>query len=108
MPSPNRPPHEPAPSALWMWGFWLLAALATGAFVLSLYAAYPLDRVFRVASGVLFILGGLHNGRVVTYKRATRPPYSTLGPDSLLIQRQTGWSAVALGALFIASAVVGL
>ena len=108
MSPPNSLPPKPAPSALWLWGFWVLAAAATAAFILSLYTPYPLDRACRVASGVLFVLGGVHNARVVAYKRATRPPYSTFGPDSLSIQRQTGWSSIVLGAVFIASAIVGL
>jgi hypothetical protein len=76
--------------------------------VLSLHASYPLDRVCRVASGALFIVGGIHNGRVVAYKRSTRAPYSTFGPDALMNQRQTGWSAIVLGLVLIGSAVVGL
>ena len=104
----DPPPPPPPPGVLWLWGFWILAAVATAAFILSLYIPFPLDRAFRVASGALFVLGGLHNSRVVTYKRAARPTYSTFGPDALSIQRQTGWSAVVLGAVLVASAIVGL
>lgn len=95
-------------SALWLWGFWACAVPAVAAFVLSLSAPPPVDRVPLGVSGVLFIVGGLHQGRVVAYKRATRGPFSTLGQYSYLYQRQMGWSAVVLGAAFILSAVVGL
>ena len=91
-----------------MWGFWLCAAAATAAFVLSLYTPYPLDRVLRVISGVLFVVGGFHNSRVVAYKRATRGPYSTFAPDALVTQRQTGWSAIVLGIVLVGSAFIGL
>jgi len=99
---------DPPRSAVWLWGFWLVAAVATAAFVLSLNTPYPLDRLFRVVAGVLFVAGGVHNGRVVAYMRATRAPYSTFGPDALITQRQTGWSAIVLGLILIGSAIVGL
>lgn len=91
-----------------MWGFWLCTAAATAAFVSSLYTPYPLDRALRVLSGVWFVVGGIHNSRVVAYKCATRRPYSTFAPDALMTQRKTGWSAIVLGIVLVAGAVVGL
>jgi hypothetical protein len=96
------------PSALWLWGFWAYAGAAVAAFVLSLYTPTPVDRLLRGVAGALILVGGVHQLRVVAYKRATRAPYSTYGPDSYLLQRQTGWSAMVLGVVLIASAVVGL
>jgi hypothetical protein len=105
---PFNAPADRAPSALWLWGFWVYAGAAVAAFVLSRYAPTPVDRLLLGVAGVLFLVGGPHQLRVVRYKRATRGPYSTFGPDSYLLQRQTGWSAMVLGAVLIASAVVGL
>ena len=105
---PFDPPTGGAPSALWLWGFWIYIGAAIAAFVLSLYAPAPVDRFLRGIAGALLFVGGAHQRHVVNYKRATRGPYSTYGPHSYLIQRQTGWSAMILGAVFIASAVVGL
>jgi hypothetical protein len=96
------------PSALWRWGFWICVAVAVAAFLISRYTPAPIDRVLLGVAGVLFIVGGVHQSRVVAYKRATRGPYRTYGPDSYLIQRQTGWSAVVLGLVLLASAVIGL
>ena len=106
--SPFDPPPDPAPSALWLWGFWAYTGAAVAAFVLSLYTLTPVDRLLRGIAGALLLVGGVHGLRVVAYKRATRAPYSTYGPDSYLVQRQTGWSAMVLGVTLIASAVVGL
>ncbi|MFN0040691.1 MAG: hypothetical protein ACKVP2_14365 [Burkholderiales bacterium] len=108
MPLTQESPAKQPPSSLWLWGFWICVAIATAAFVLSLYTPYPIERVFRVASGVLFIVGGFHNGRVVAYKCLTRSPYSTFAPDALTTQRQIGWSAIVLGLVFVGSAFVGL
>src|SRR5687767_753666 len=106
------PPSEPldnrTPSTLWLWGFWAFAGIAAAASLLSLYTAAPVDRFLRAGSGVLFLVGGVHQSRVVAYKRATRAPYSTYAPDSLLLQRQAGWSAAILGVVLIASALVPL
>jgi len=99
---------DPKPSALWLWGFWAYTGVAVAAFLISLYTPTPIDRVLLGVAGALFIVGGIHQTRVVAYKRATRGPYSTYGPDSYLIQRQTGWSAVVLGLVLIAGAVIGL
>ncbi len=104
---PLDPPPGRAPSALWLWGFWVYTGAAVGAFVFSLYSPTPLDRLLRGVAGTLLFIGGVHQLRVVAYKRATRPQYSTLGPDSYLTQRQTGWSAMVLGLVLIASALVG-
>jgi hypothetical protein len=105
---PFDPPADHAPSALWLWGFWTYTGAAVAAFVLSLYAPTPVDRLFRGIAGALLLVGGAHQLHVVDYKRATRGPYSTYGPYSYLIQRQTGWSAMVLGVVLIASAVVVL
>ena len=105
---PFDPPTDRAPSALWLWGFWVYTAAAFAAFYLSLNAPAPMYHLYRIASGVLLIVGGMHNSHVVRYKAATRGPYSTFGPHALQIQRQTGWSAMVLGAVLIASAAVGL
>lgn len=94
------------PSTLWMWGFWLCVGAAIAAYVASTIAAAPADRALRGIAGVLLVAGGVHQARVVRYKVVTRGPYSTLGPRSYLVQRQTGWSAIVLGALFVASAFV--
>lgn len=99
---------DSTPSALWRWGFWVYGAVAVAAFLISRYTPAPIDRVLLGVAGVLFIVGGVHQSRVVAYKRATRGPYRTYGPDSYLIQRQTGWSAVVLGLVLLASAVIGL
>jgi len=106
--SPLDPPTGRTPSALWLWGFWAYTGAAVAAFILSLYTPTPVDRLLRGVAGVLFLVGGAHQLRIVAYKRATRAPYSTYGPDSYLTQRQTGWSAMVLGVVLIASAVVGL
>ena len=102
------PPANRTPSALWLWGFWAYTGAAVAAFVLSLYIPAPVGRLLLGVAGALLLLGGAHQLRVVAYKRATRPPYSTYGPDSYLVQRQTAWSAMVLGVVLIASAVVGL
>ena len=99
-------PTDRARSALWLWGFWICFGAAVAAFILSLYVPTPVDRVLRGVTGALLIAGGVHQYRVVNYKRTTRGPYSEYGPDSYMIQRQTGRSAMVLGAVFIASAVV--
>ena len=67
-----------------------------------------MDRLLRGVGGALLLVGGAHQLRVVAYKRATRAQYTTYGPDSYLIQRQTRWSAIVLGVVLIASVVVGL
>ena len=101
-------PANPARSALWLWGFWIYFGTAVAVFVFSLYTPSPVDRILRGVVGALLLVGGPHQLRVVAYKCATRPPYSTYGPDSYAIQRQTGRSAMVLGVVFIAGAVVGL
>lgn len=106
--SPLDPKTNRPPSALWMWGFWICFGASVAALVLSFDAPTPVDRLLRGIAGALLLVGGAHQLRVVAYKRATRPPYSTLGPDSYLTQRQLGWSAMALGLFMIGSAVVGL
>ena len=100
------PRADRAPSVLWRWGLWAYAGVAVAAFVLSLYTPTPVDRLLRAIAGVLFLVGGAHQLRVVDYKIATRRPYSTFGPDSYPLQRQTARSAMVLGAVFIASALV--
>ena len=109
MPTPDsttQPP--PARSALWRWGFWICFALACAALIVSLRTSDPFAQALRVASGALLIVGGIHNGRVVSYMRATRHPFSMLGFDAFLTQRQTGWSSIVLGIALVISAVVGL
>ena len=91
-----------------MWGFVALIAAASVTVIISVHAATPLNHLLRGAGGALLIFGGVHQSRVVAYKRATRAPYSTFAPDSLLLQRQVGWTAVILGAALIASALVAL
>jgi len=105
---PADGPADRAPSLLWLWGFWACTAAAFAAFGLSIFAATPADRLLRVVAGVLLFVGGVHQQRVVNYKRDTRGPYSTYGPHSYLLQRQTGWSAMVVGCVLIASAVIGL
>lgn len=105
-PFDSRP--DRAPSALWMWGFWIYIAAAFAVFVLSTCAPPPIDRVLRVIAGVLIFLAGPHQLRVAKYKRSTRGPYTVWGFDSYLMDRQTGWSAMVIGIVFIAGAVVGL
>jgi hypothetical protein len=105
---PFSPPPDRAPSTLWLWGFPAYTALAVAAFVLSLYAPAPVDRLLRGIAGALLLVGGAHQTHVVAYKLVTRGPYSTFGPHSYRLQRQTGWSAMVLGAVLIASAMVGL
>lgn len=102
------PDSRRTPSALWLWGLWACAAAAFAAFVVSRYAPAPVDSLLLGVAGAFFIAGGLHQRRVVAYKRATQLPYSTHGPDSLVLQRQAGWSAIVLGAVLIAGAVVGM
>jgi hypothetical protein len=105
-PSPDRPP-----SALWLWGFWIYTAAAVAAFVLSLYAPTPADRLLRGVTGALLLVGGVHQLRVVAYKRTARAKRGssvTYGPDWYVVDRQTGWSAMVLGVVFIGSAVVEL
>jgi hypothetical protein len=97
-----------APSVLWLWGFWIYIAAALAAFALSAYAPAPVDRVLRGGAGVLIFIAGLHQLRVGKYKRTTRGPYTIWGFDSYLVDRQTGWSAMVVGVVFIAGAVVGL
>jgi hypothetical protein len=106
-----RPFNSPAnhtPSVLWLWGFWIYVGAAFAAFVLSVYAPTPTDRVLRCVAGALLFVAGVHQLRVGKYKRATRGPYTIWGLDSYLIDRQTGWSAMVVGVVFIAGAVVGL
>ena len=91
-----------------MWGFWVCMGIAVPVFVLSLQSPPPVDRILRAVSGVLFIVGGLHEIHVVKYKAKSRGPYSTFGPDAYMLARQTGRGAMVLGAFFIATAVVGL
>jgi cytochrome c biogenesis protein CcdA len=99
---------DSAPSALWLWGFWIYMGAAFAAFVLSTVVPAPADRVLRVVAGVLIFIAGLHQLRVAKYKRSTRGPYTIWGFDSFLVDRQTGWSAMIIGVVFIAGAVVGL
>ena len=105
---PFDPPVERAPTALWRWGFWACTGAAFAAFVLSLHAPTPGDRLLRGVAGALLLVGGFHQLHVVDYKRVKRGPYSTYGPYSYLLQRQTGWSAMVLGAVLIASAAIEL
>ena len=105
---PFDPPADHPPSGLWMWGFWVCMGIAVPVFVLSLQSPPPVDRILRIVAGVLFIVGGLHEVHVVKYKVKSRGPYSTFGPHAYILARQTGWSAMVLGAFFIATAVVGL
>jgi hypothetical protein len=102
------PSADREPSVLWLWGFWIYVGAAFAAFVLSVYAPTPADRVLRGVAGVLLFVSGLHQLRVGKYKRATRGPYTIWGLDSYLTDRQTGWSAMVTGVVFIAAAVVGL
>jgi hypothetical protein len=96
------------PSAVWLWGFWLYFASAVAVFVVSLYCPPLLKQILRGVAGALLVAGGLHQFRVIAYKRATWVPYASFGPDSLMLQRQTGRSAIVLGAAFIASAAVDM
>jgi hypothetical protein len=105
---PSDSPSDRPPSALWLWGFWIYTGAAVAAFVLSRYTPTPVDRLLLGIAGALLFVGGIHQLRVVAYKRATRGPYSIYGPDWVIVQRQTGWSAMVLGVVFIAGAVVGL
>jgi hypothetical protein len=93
---------------LWLWGFWIYFGAALAAFVVSVYAPAPADRVLRGVTGVLLFVAGIHQLRVEKYKRRTRGPYTIWGFESYLTDRQTGWSAMILGVVFIAAAVVGL
>lgn len=99
---------ERAPSLLWLWGFWIYVAAALAAFVLAVYAPTPLDRILRGVAGALIFLAGPHQLRVGKYKRTTRGPYTMWGFDSYLVDRQTGWSAMVVGTVLIAGAVVGV
>jgi hypothetical protein len=103
-----NPPTDHTPSALWLWGFWLYVGAAVVVFVVSVYASTPVERVLRCVVGALLFIAGPHQLRVGKYKRATRGPYTILGFDSYLTDRQTGWSAMVVGVVFVASAVVGL
>jgi len=83
-----RPFNSPAnhtPSVLWLWGFWIYVGAAFAAFVLSVYAPTPTDRVLRCVAGALLFVAGVHQLRVGKYKRATRGPYTIWGLDSYLI-----------------------
>jgi len=103
-----EPPTDRVPSALWLWGFWIYVGAAVAVFVVSVYAPTPVERVLRCVAGVLIFIAGPHQLRVGKYKRATRGPYTVLGFDSYLTDRQTGWTAMVVGVVFIASALVGL
>ena len=103
-----EPPTDRAPSVLWLWGFWIYLGAAFAVFVVSVYAPKPVERVLRCVAGVLIFIAGLHQLRVGKYKRATRGPYVLRGFDSYLLDRQTGWTAMIVGVVFIASALVGL
>ena len=70
--SPFVPPADRAPSALWLRGFWVYTGAAVVAFILSLHSSTPVDRLLRGVGGVLLLVGGAHQLRVVAYKRATR------------------------------------
>jgi hypothetical protein len=72
------------------------------------YVPTPVDRVLRCVAGALIFIAGSHQLRVAKYKRTTRGPYTLWGFDSYLVDRQTGWSAMVVGVVFIAGAVVGL
>jgi len=104
--SPLKPEAKAKPSALWMWGFVALSAAGFAILISSVHAATPLNHLLRGVAGGLLLVGGVHQSRVVAYKHATRPLYSTFAPDSIILQKQAGWSAVILGAVLIASAVV--
>jgi sulfite exporter TauE/SafE len=105
---PFNSPADRTPSALWLWGFWIYVGAAFATFVLSVYAPTAADRVLRCVAGALLFIAGLHQLRVGRYKRAVRGPYTIWGLDSYLIDRQTGWSAMVVGAVFIAGAAVSL
>jgi hypothetical protein len=96
------------PSVLWLWGFWIYVAAAFAALALAAYAPTPVDRILRGAAGALVFIAGPHQLRVAKYKRTSRGPYTIWGFDSYAVDRQTGWSAMVVGVVFIAGAVVGL
>lgn len=102
-----NPPDRPVPSAVWLWGFWLYAVPAVAAFVLSLTGPASTEHLLRSIAGGLLILAGLHQLAVVDYKRATRGPYSTFDPYAYLVQRQTGRTAIVVGAFFVLTALLG-
>lgn len=101
-------PSGRAPSAVWLWGFWIYVGAAVAVFVVSVFMPEPVERVLRCVSGVLLFVAGPHQLRVTRYKRATWGPYTILGFDSYQTARQTGWSAMVIGVFFIASAAIGL
>jgi len=51
--SPLDPPVDRAPSALWLWGFWVCTGAAVVAFILSLYSSTPVNRLLRGVGGAL-------------------------------------------------------
>lgn len=70
---PFDPPADRAPSALWLWGFWTYAGAAVAAFVLSLYAPTPVDRLFRGIAGALLLVGA-RAGAASLVEPAVRAP----------------------------------
>ena len=106
MPFDSEVDHRP--SALWLWGLWIYVAAAVAALALAAYVPTPVDRILHGVAGVLVFIAGPHQLRVAKYKRASRGPYTIWGFDSYAVDRQTGWSAMVVGAFFIAGAAVGL
>lgn len=106
--SQSRSPASHRPSALWLWGFWVYIGSAFVVIAIAFHFATPADRLLRGTGGVLCLLAGRHGLRVEAYKRAVRGPHTVWGFDSYLAQRQTGWSAMVLGAVLVASAWFGL
>jgi len=103
-----EPPQGRARSTLWLWGFWIYFTAAVAVYLVSMHAPMPMDRILRCIVGILLLMAGPHQLRVARYKRATRGPYTIFGFDSYLTNRQTGWSAMIIGVVFIASGVVDL
>ena len=107
MPPPDSPVDR-RPSALWLWGFWIYIAAAVAALGFSAYVPAPVNRILRGGAGIFIFIAGLHQLRVGKYKRSTRGPYTIWGFDSYLVDRQTGWTAMVVGVVFTAAAVLGL
>ena len=91
-----------------MWGFWICVGAAVAVFIVSVYVPKPVEPVLRCVTGVLLIIAGPHQLRIVKYKRAVRGPYGNWGPNWYRIDRQTAWTSMVVGLFFIGSALVGL